>query len=163
MEDTLKNEMQFSCFLTHIYCNSSTAAYTTITAFKGGVCYSISFHLSTIKKIEKKKKVSWKRAGVVSYIHFLATGWISTMEVQLRSGCGLFWFFNTCILTNALASTMNFCTAQEQTSSALLHRKGHLGMAPLAAAAAVQRSPEHAQLRCPWGTRVQMSSLNRQL
>lgn len=58
MEDTLKNEMQFSCFLTHIYCNSSTAAYTTITAFKGDVCYSISFHLSTIKKIEKKKKVS---------------------------------------------------------------------------------------------------------
>lgn len=85
------------------------------------------------------------------------------MEVQLRSGCGLFWFFNTCILMNALASTMNFCMSQEQTSSALLHRKGHLSAAPLAAAAGVQRSPEHAQLRCPRGTRVHMSSLNRQL
>lgn len=44
-------------------------------------------------------------------------------------GCG---FFNACILTCA-GITHGFSTAQEQTSSALSHGKGHLSMSPLGA------------------------------
>lgn len=74
MKDTLKNEMQFSCFLTHPFCNSRTAAYTTITAFKGGLCYSISFHSSTIKKIEKKIKNLMERGWSCQLYSFLGNG-----------------------------------------------------------------------------------------
>lgn len=54
VEDTLQNKMQFSCFLAQIYCKPGAAAYITVTASKGSLCYGISFHLSTIKEIERK-------------------------------------------------------------------------------------------------------------
>lgn len=74
-DDTLKNEMQFSCFLTHIYCNSSTAAYTAITVFRGGLCYSISFHSSTIKKIEKEKKKNLMKKGWSCQLYSFLGNW----------------------------------------------------------------------------------------